>query len=60
MRFLRRIETSAKDGGLQWDMKDQNGRLLSSGVYIYHVTGSDNQGNAVTSQEGKFVIVEDQ
>jgi subtilisin family serine protease len=60
MRFLGRIETSAKDGGLQWDMKDENGRMLPSGVYIYHVTGSDNQGNAVTPHEGKFVIIGDQ
>ncbi len=59
MRFLKRITTLDRSGGVQWDMRDENGKALPSGVYIYHVTGKDDAGNSVKANESKFVIIRD-
>ena len=57
MRFLKRITTLDRSGGVQWDMRDENSKALPSGVYIYHVTGKDDTGNSVKPNESKFVII---
>ncbi len=59
MRFLKRITTIDRSGGVQWDMRDENAKALPSGVYIYHVTGKDDAGNSVKTNESKFVIIRD-
>ncbi len=58
MRFIRRLSTTEKTGGVSWDMLDENGSKLPSGVYLYHITGKDANGNEVPSAEGKFVIIQ--
>jgi hypothetical protein len=59
MRVIRQIQTAEKNGGLQWDMKDANGKPLPSGIYLYAVTGMDDNGVTVSSKAAKFVIVSD-
>ncbi len=56
-RFLKRLQTSDKNGGVQWDMRDETGRILPSGVYWYHVTVKDDNGNDVEPIEAKFVMI---
>ena len=57
LRFLIRLKTTEKNGGVKWDMHDDAGRALPSGIYWYHVTGKDDKGNDVSPKEAKFVIV---
>ncbi len=57
MRFLKRLKTSDKNGGVKWDIHDEQGRNLPSGIYWYHVTGKDDNGNTVKANESKFVII---
>jgi hypothetical protein len=57
LRFLKRLSTTDKNGGVQWDMRDENGRILPSGVYWFHVTGKDDNGNDVKPKEAKFVLI---
>ncbi len=59
MRFLKRLTTLDRSGGVQWDMRDENGNILPSGVYLYHVSGKDDAGKSVKSNESKFVIIRD-
>ncbi|MBS1903167.1 MAG: S8 family serine peptidase [Bacteroidetes bacterium] len=59
MRLLRRLESTDQSGGIQWDLRDETGRKLSSGVYIYRVSGKDSAGNEVEVGQSKFVIVTD-
>jgi len=60
MHMLRRIETAEKKGGVQWDMTDEIGKPLPSGIYLYVVTGKNDEGAEVSSKAAKFVIVADQ
>ncbi len=59
MHVLRQLQTSEKNGGLQWDMKDQNGKQLPSGIYLYVVTGMNDNGVTVDPKAAKFVIIGD-
>ncbi len=56
-RFLKRLKTTDKNGGVKWDMRDETGAILPSGVYWYHVTGKDDSGNDVKPKEAKFVMI---
>ncbi len=56
-RFLKRLKTTDKNGGVKWDMRDETGAILPSGVYWYHVTGKDDNGNDVKAKEAKFVMI---
>ncbi|MEI8134963.1 MAG: S8 family serine peptidase [bacterium] len=56
-RFINRIKTSDRTGGVTWDLNDDSGRAVPSGVYWYHVTGKDDHGNSVKPNESKFVII---
>lgn len=58
-RFIRRIKTSEQKGGIEWDLRDENGNPLPSGIYIYSVTGKDDKGNSVETNQAKFVIIAD-
>jgi hypothetical protein len=57
MRFLARLKTTDKNGGVKWDMHDEAGKALPSGIYWYHVTGKDDNGNSVKPKEAKFVLI---
>ena len=36
--FVRRLEERDADGGLRWDLRDEQGRDVPSGVYLVRVT----------------------
>ncbi|HET9136259.1 MAG TPA: S8 family serine peptidase, partial [Candidatus Kapabacteria bacterium] len=57
MRLIKHLETTEKTGGVKWDMRDEVGNILPSGVYLYHVTGKDDAGKDVEPNESKFVII---
>ncbi|HYM21151.1 MAG TPA: S8 family serine peptidase [Candidatus Kapabacteria bacterium] len=57
LHLLKRLSTFDHTGGLMWDMRDEAGELLPSGIYLYHVTGKDDIGNDVAPFEAKFVII---
>jgi len=59
-KFVLSYETSVYSAGttlnfLQWDGHDANGNKLGSGIYVYTVIVTDQDGNAVT-QKQKFII----
>lgn len=58
-RFIRRLKTTNQKGGIEWDMRDDNGALLTSGIYLYSVTGKNDNGEEVESNQAKFVIIND-
>jgi subtilisin family serine protease len=59
MHFLKRLSTIEKNGGVAWDLKDENGVALPSGVYLYYVTGKNDSGADVPPAASKFVIIGD-
>lgn len=60
MRFIRQIKTTERSGGVLWDMRDEHGEQLPSGIYLYQARGKDDNGNAVDDKAAKFVIIADQ
>lgn len=45
------------NGGLAWDMKDENGERISSGIYVYRVEMLTENGDEVENTLGKFAVV---
>jgi hypothetical protein len=45
------------DGGVDWDVRDDKGRDIPTGIYIYKVEGKNSQGAEVESKLGKFAVV---
>ncbi|MCX7833843.1 MAG: S8 family serine peptidase [Ignavibacteria bacterium] len=56
-RFIAEIKETDMNGGVDWDLKDNNGNELPSGIYIYRVTGKNSKGEEVKDFIGKFAIV---
>ena len=50
-RVIRTLEETDGNGGVTWDLKDESGSQVSSGVYIFYVVG---QGKKAT---GKLAVV---
>lgn len=50
---LRVLEETNRDGGIPFDLRDQNGTRLAPGVYLYRVAAPD--GSTVL---GKFAVLE--
>jgi subtilisin family serine protease len=59
MRFIKRLRTTERNGGVRWDMRDENGEPLPSGIYLYSVTGKNDDGQEVEDNQQKFVIIAD-
>ena len=55
--FVTIIEENDGNGGLDWDLKNERGEKISSGIYIYRVIGKDSNGNEVDTKIGKFAII---
>jgi len=49
--FITKLEEQDQNGGVQWDLQDQGGSKVSSGIYIYYAT-FENQ-----TKLGKFTII---
>lgn len=56
-RFIRTIQETEGFGGVEWDLKDTNGNLVPTGIYIYIAKGKNSAGQDVTDKTGKFMIV---
>ncbi|HET6510699.1 MAG TPA: S8 family serine peptidase [Candidatus Kapabacteria bacterium] len=59
MKFLHQVRTTERNGGVSWDLRDENGEPLPSGIYLYYVTGKNDEGQEVEANTQKFVIIAD-
>ncbi len=50
-RLLRTLQETDGNGGVQWDLKDEKGNNVPSGIYILYVVGEGEKGN------GKLAIM---
>jgi hypothetical protein len=49
--LLRTLEEEDGNGGIEWDLKNENGTDVPSGIYIYYIeSGSD-------TRKGKFAVI---
>jgi hypothetical protein len=56
MRINELSETDG-NGGVDYDMKDESGKLLGSGIYIYRIVRLDDSDNEVEDKIGKFAVI---
>ncbi len=56
-KLINTINELTSNGGADWDLKDQNGNYVPSGIYIFRATGKDSKGNDVKEKVGKFAVI---
>ncbi|GMU84816.1 MAG: hypothetical protein AMXMBFR48_00580 [Ignavibacteriales bacterium] len=52
-------ELNEKDGngGISWNFRDRNNKIIPSGVYFYKIVQTDAQGSEISSKIEKFTVV---
>jgi subtilisin family serine protease len=56
MRINELSETDG-DGGVDFNMKDESGEEIGSGIYIYRIVRLDDSDNEVEEKVGKFAVI---
>jgi subtilisin family serine protease len=56
-RELAVLKEIGGNGGVEWDVRDKQGNLLPTGIYLFNVKGKDKNGNSVESGLKKFAVV---
>ena len=51
------MEETDGNGGVNWDLKDEKGEFVSSGIYIYRVVSLDEFDNEVDEKIEKFAVI---
>lgn len=54
---VRRLRATEGNGGVRWDGRDERGELVATGVYVYQVTTSGDDGIPDHSQLNKLVVI---
>jgi len=44
-QLIKRLDKSLNDSVIQWNLDDENGNAVPSGIYIYHVEGNNQSKN---------------
>jgi len=50
-QLIRTLEESDGNGGVRWDLRNERGELVASGIYIYYVSINSE------SKTGKLAII---
>ncbi len=56
-RKIKQLEGETSGGGLDYDLKDESGELLQSGIYIYRIVQLDGNNNETGETLGKFAVI---
>ncbi|HSR17619.1 MAG TPA: hypothetical protein VLM39_05950, partial [Ignavibacteriaceae bacterium] len=51
------LEGTNGSGGLQYDLKNENGELISSGIYLFRIVQMDDSNNEIDEKIGKFAVI---
>jgi subtilisin family serine protease len=54
---LASLEEKDGNGGVEFNLKDQNGNELNSGIYLFRIVRLDENGNEAEEKLGKFAVV---
>ena len=56
-KFLITLKETNGNGGVEWDLKDESGNQVNTGIYIYKATGKNSSGIEVGEKTGKFAVI---
>ncbi len=56
-RRINQLEEINGDGGLDYNLKDESGNLIPTGIYIFRVVRLDDSNNDVEEKMGKFAVI---
>ncbi|MFO7447067.1 MAG: S8 family serine peptidase [Ignavibacteriaceae bacterium] len=56
-RQVINLEEKDGNGGVEYDLRDDSGRLLNSGIYIYRIVRLDADNSEVEEKIGKFAVI---
>ncbi len=56
-KFLINVKETNGNGGVEWNLIDQSGNKVPTGIYIFRATGKNSSGQDVEDKTGKFAIV---
>ncbi len=51
------LEGTNGSGGLQYNLKNENGELISSGIYLFRIVQIDDSNNEIDEKIGKFAVI---
>ncbi|MGE5812529.1 MAG: S8 family peptidase, partial [Ignavibacteria bacterium] len=51
------LEGTNGSGGMQYNLKNENGELISSGIYLFRIVQMDDLNNEIDEKIGKFAII---
>jgi hypothetical protein len=54
---MKELVENNGDGGIEYNLKDENGNELSTGIYIFRVVQMDNSNNEISNKLGKFAVI---
>jgi len=54
---IRFLKENTLNGGIDWDLKDENSRFINSGIYIYRIISVDEFGNQTEEKLGKIAVI---
>jgi subtilisin family serine protease len=54
---INEIAESTTTGGVEYNLRDKNNELISSGIYIYRIVRLDGFNNEVETKVGKFSVI---
>jgi hypothetical protein len=54
---INEIDGSTTSGGVDFNLRDTNNDLLSSGIYIYRIVRLDSSNSEVETKVGKFAVI---
>jgi hypothetical protein len=56
-RQIFNLEERDGNGGIDYNLKDEDGKEIGTGVYIYRIVQLDNSDNETEEKLGKFVVI---
>lgn len=56
-KFIIEITETNGNGGVEWNLKDGDGNMVNTGIYIYRAKGKNSSGAEVAEKTGKFAVV---
>mgnify|MGYP000029445036 CR=1 FL=1 len=56
-KLIKELDTINESGGAKYDLRDENGSKINSGIYFFRISSIDDSGQETETKEGKFAVI---